>query len=84
MSRWNQFTYNAMREVLFDAKPVRYMNPVDLDDALVARKHRIQTIVPGRAEGHLIGGNLTPMRALVGTPHLTQFDNAILFLAGVR
>ena len=83
MSRWNQFTYDSMREVLFDAKPARYTNPTEPDDDLVARKHRIQTIVPGRAEGHLIGGNLTLMSALVGTPYLPKFDNAILFLEDV-
>ena len=83
MSRWNEFTYQSMREVLFDAKPARYSNPVDLDGELVARQNRIQTIVRGRAEGHLIGGNLTLMSALLGTPYLPKFDNAILFLEDV-
>lgn len=83
MSRWNEFTYHSMREVLFDAKPARYSNPTDLDGELVARQNRIQTIVPGRAEGPLIGGNLTLMSALLGTPYLPNFDNAILFLEDV-
>ena len=83
MSRWNEFTYQSMREVLFDAKPVRYSNPVDLDGELVARQNRIQTIVSGQAEGHLVGGNLTLMSALLGTPYLPKFDNAILFLEDV-
>ena len=47
MSRWNEFTYHSMREVLFDAKPARYINPVDLDGELVAGKtgfnHRTRT-----------------------------------------
>ena len=83
MSRWNEFTYQSMRDVLFDAKPARYSNPVDLDGELVARQHRIQTIVPGKAQGHLIGGNLTLMSALLGTPYLPEFDNKILFLEDV-
>jgi len=83
MSRWNEFTYQSMRDVLFEARHARYSNPVDLDGELVARQNRIQTIVPGRAEGHLIGGNLTLMSALVGTPYLPRFDNAILFLEDV-
>ena len=83
MSRWNEFTYQSMREVLFEAKSARYSNPIDLDGELVVRKNRIQTIVPGRAEGHLIGGNLTLMTALLGTPYLPKFDNAILFLEDV-
>ena len=83
MSRWNEFTYQSMRDVLVEARPARYSNPVDLDGELVARQNRIQTIVPGRAEGHLIGGNLTLMSALLGTPYLPRFDNAILFLEDV-
>ena len=83
MSRWNEFTHHSMRDVLFDAKPARYSNPIDLDGELVARQNRIQTIVPGRAEGYLIGGNLTLMSALLGTPYLPKFDNAILFLEDV-
>ncbi len=83
MSRWSEFTYQSMRDVLVEARPARYSNPVDLDGELVARQNRIQTIVPGRAEGHLIGGNLTLMSALLGTPYLPRFDNAILFLEDV-
>jgi len=50
MSRWNEFTYQGMREVLFDARSATYSNPEIIDDDLVARKYRIQTINGG--EGH--------------------------------
>ena len=83
MSRWNEFTYQSMREVLFDAKPARYSNPVDLDGELVARQNRIQTDRARTRRGHLIGCNLTLMSALLGTPYLPKFDNAILFLEDV-
>lgn len=83
LSRWNDFTYQSMREVLFDAIAPSYTNPVETDGELVMRRHRVQTIVPGRAEGHLIGGNLTLMSALLGTPYLPKFDKTILFLEDV-
>ena len=83
MSRWNEFTYQGMREVLFDARVSTYSNPEVIDDDLVARKHRIQTINSGRATGHLIGGNLTLMSALVGTPYFPDARSAILFLEDV-
>ena len=83
MSRWNDFTYQGMREVLFDAKSVTYSNPEVIDDDLVARKHRIQTIHAGKAKGHLIGGNLTLMSALVGTPFFPDARGGILFLEDV-
>jgi muramoyltetrapeptide carboxypeptidase len=72
-----------MREVLFDAKSATYSNPEVIDDDLVARNHRIQTISAGKARGHLIGGNLTLMSALVGTPYFPDARGAILFLEDV-
>ena len=83
MSRWNDFTYQGMRDVLFEAKSVAYSNPEVIEDDLVARKHRIQTIKTGNATGRLIGGNLTLMSALVGTPYFPDTRGAILFLEDV-
>ncbi|MFA7586962.1 MAG: LD-carboxypeptidase, partial [Novosphingobium sp.] len=37
----------------------------------------------GRASGRLLGGNLTVLSTLMGTPWLPQFDGAILFLEDV-
>ncbi|MEC9144058.1 MAG: LD-carboxypeptidase [Pseudomonadota bacterium] len=83
MSRWNEFTYQGMREVLFDARASTYSNPEVIDNDLVARKYRIQTINAGKATGHLIGGNLTLMSALVGTSYFPNASGAILFLEDV-
>ena len=83
MSRWNDFTHQGMRRVLFGARAEVYENPVIVDDDLVARDHRIQTITSGVAEGPLIGGNLTLMSALLGSPYLPSFSGAILFLEDV-
>jgi len=41
------------------------------------------TIVPGRAEGTLIGGNLTLLQCLIGTPWQPVFEGALLFLEDV-
>lgn len=40
----------------------------------------ISTIRPGRGRGRLLGGNLTVLTALAGTPWLPDFNGAILFL----
>ena len=40
----------------------------------------IATLRPGKARGRLLGGNLSVLTALVGTPWLPDFDGAILFL----
>jgi len=83
MSRWNDFTHQGMRRVLFEARAETYENPVIVDDDLVARDHRIQTITSGIAQGPLIGGNLTLISALLGSPYLPSFSGAILFLEDV-
>lgn len=43
----------------------------------------IATITPGKARGRLLGGNLSVLSALVGTPWLPDFSGAILFLEDV-
>ena len=40
--------------------------------------------VPGHAEGHLIGGNLSLVAALLGTPWAWQAQGAILFLEAIN
>lgn len=41
------------------------------------------TYVPGMAEGHLIGGNLTVFVHLLGTPYMPPLDGAVLLLEDV-
>src|SRR3546814_4914322 len=57
-----------------------YRNPQATDDRLVQTRWRTWTIRPGKAQGRLLGGNLTVLAGLVGTPYLPDFDGAILFL----
>ena len=83
MSRWNKFTYSSMRDVIFEAKAVEYRNPVMVKDDLIARLYRSETIVPGVALGSLVGGSLTLISSLVGTPYLPSFKGRILFLEDV-
>jgi muramoyltetrapeptide carboxypeptidase len=53
------------------------------DGVLLAHQNRIVTLTGGVAEGPLVGGNLTLLQALVGTPWLPSLDGAILFLEDV-
>jgi muramoyltetrapeptide carboxypeptidase len=52
-------------------------------DVLVPQEHRIVTLVPGVAEGPLVGGNLTLLHCLIGTPYFPDLEDAILFLEDV-
>ena len=44
------------------------------------RTGRIRTFRPGKAIGRLLGGNLTVLTALMGTPYLPDFKGGILFI----
>jgi muramoyltetrapeptide carboxypeptidase len=41
---------------------------------------KIKTVVSGNAKGRLLGGNMTCLLRLLGTPYAPDFRNAILFL----
>jgi muramoyltetrapeptide carboxypeptidase len=53
------------------------------EDTLLPQETRIATLVGGVAEGPLIGGNLTLLQCLIGTPYFPEFQGAILFLEDV-
>ncbi|HEX2162767.1 MAG TPA: LD-carboxypeptidase [Thermoanaerobaculia bacterium] len=79
--RWDPFSVDHVRRLLFAAEAPTLANPVDDDpDRLVPLEHRIRILTPGRARGRLVGGNLTVLAGLVGTPYLPSFDGAILFV----
>jgi muramoyltetrapeptide carboxypeptidase len=40
----------------------------------------VKTVVPGHAQGQLLGGNMTCLLRLLGTPYAPDFRNVILFL----
>ena len=52
-------------------------------DVLLPRENRVATLRGGTAEGRLLGGNLSLIQCLVGTPHLPDMDGAILVLEDV-
>ena len=80
ISTWTPFSIEQMAAVLFEADAPTLANPVELRDGLVQTEDRIQTITPGRARGRLLGGNLTVLTAILGSPYVPAMDGAILFL----
>ena len=80
---WNRFNVDQFRRVFFDRELMNYRNVVDAGDELVPRKNRTTTITGGKARGELVGGNLTVLTALAGSPYLPDFSGKILFLEDV-
>lgn len=50
---------------------------------LVPQENRIVTLCRGVADGPLVGGNLTLLQCLIGTPYFPDLTGAILFLEDV-
>ena len=84
LSPWGKLSLETFKPLLFEAATPDYINPVADEDRLVQRKWRTRTISKGFAKGRLLGGNLTVMTALAGTPYLPDFDGAILFIEDVE
>lgn len=83
VSTWNKFSYNIFREILFDKGSYLFENPTDTGDNLVQVNNRIRTITSGKAEGVLLGGNLSVLTGIMGSSYLPNWDNKILYLEEV-
>jgi muramoyltetrapeptide carboxypeptidase len=80
---WSARSWGWFRRLAFAGETPTYRNPPAGEDRLVQRAGRIRTFRPGKASGRLLGGNLTTLAALMGTPYLPDFTGAILFLEDV-
>ena len=85
MGRWDQYSLDFFRRVLFDGEAVTFTNTPKFSDTnvLTPVQYRTQTIRPGTARGRLLGGNLSVLAGIVGSPYLPDWDDAILFLEDV-
>ncbi len=82
-SRWNEFSLESLREILFEGGAPTLSNPTDVGDDLTQTRDRVRTITSGRARGRLLGGNLSVLSGIVGSEYLPDWEGAILFLEEV-
>lgn len=80
---WNRFNADQFERVFFQRELMEYRNAIEAGDELVPRRNRTLTITGGKASGELVGGNLTVLTALAGSPYLPDFNGRILFLEDV-
>jgi muramoyltetrapeptide carboxypeptidase len=83
--RWDQTSLDWMKRVLFAGEAVTLANPKTTNDRNVLTQidNRTQRIAGGRARGRLVGGNLSVLVTLLGSPYAPPMDDAILFLEDV-
>jgi muramoyltetrapeptide carboxypeptidase len=74
----------AVSRKILMASEVAAAGPSGGSDILFSRNGahgaKVKTLVPGRAKGQLIGGNMTCLLRLLATPYAPDFRKAILFL----
>jgi len=79
-----RFSREHLTEVLVHVEPAGLLGRLPVpEDVLVPRAPRIVAMHGGAAEGPLVGGNLTLLLALAGTPYFPDLDGALLFLEDV-
>jgi len=82
LSRFTGYTQEHFRAALFDTKPIGAIaNPPDSNPLRPA--HTLRTVRPGKARGRLIGGNLSLICSLMGTPYEIDTRGRILFTEDV-
>lgn len=80
---WNSFHVEQFERLFFERECLKYENLHVQTDDLVVKTNRIQTLRPGSAEGRILGGNLTVLTALSGTPYYPDFEDAILYIEDI-
>lgn len=79
-SRWEKASWESLWHLAFaGAAPVLGGANIETETGRVGR-----TITAGTARGVLLGGNLTILSTLLGSPYVPSFEGAILFLEDVN
>lgn len=74
-STLNPFTLDYLKRILFNGEAVTMQN---LNTSIV------EAIAPGKARGKLIGGNLSVLSAMLGSPYLPSWYKSILFVEDIN
>ncbi len=82
LSGFSDYTQNAFRRALFESAPLGVLTNPPESNAL-RPKHSLRAVRPGRARGPLVGGNLSLVASLMGTPFEIETRGRILFIEDV-
>lgn len=84
-STFEPYTLENFRRIAMTAEPAGLLpNPSKKPNELIDRTNRILKITKGTATGPLIGGNLTMIASLMGTPYQPDTTGAIVFLEDIH
>lgn len=71
-SEWTELTRKSFQSVIMKGEKSLYKS-----------KSKVDTVVPGKAEGVLMGGNLTILTTSLGTDYQPSLDGALLFVEDI-
>jgi muramoyltetrapeptide carboxypeptidase len=74
-STWNEFTLDYLKRILFNCEAVTMQNLTTVEGIEVIRR--------GKARGKLVGGNLSVLAAMLGSPYLPSWNQNILFVEDI-
>jgi muramoyltetrapeptide carboxypeptidase len=80
------YTLAEFKQLFFNPQPPLHLGvppPFEATEGQAEYHNRLIRLVPGTARGRLIGGNLTLMSHLMGTPYQPDFKEAILILEDI-
>jgi len=77
---WPAAAWESFRQIAFEGAAPTFSVPQGLVGGLGRTRGRVRTFRGGKTRGRLLGGNLTVLAGLVGTPYLPDFTGAILFV----
>ncbi|UTA48405.1 LD-carboxypeptidase [Simiduia sp. 21SJ11W-1] len=83
---YTPYTLGEFRRILMEAQAPTALGappPFEPKPGQAERANRITTFVGGRGRGRLVGGNLTLISTLMGTPYAPDFRGKILFLEDI-
>lgn len=85
LTAWRPDQTDPFRRVLFEGEPMQFQNSRASEDRdrLMAVRFRTQTITTGQTQGRLLGGNLSVLSGIVGSPYMPNLEGAILFVEDV-
>ena len=87
MGRWDTYSLDYYKRVVMNGEQVTYTNKQGISpdrNALIQIDYRTQAITPGKARGRLLGGNLTVLTTILGSPYLPDWENCIFFSEDVH
>ena len=82
----NQYAQSCIQDLLMNLSEQTTIKPVNLEESPYQSISEYQryTIYPGIAKGKLIGGSLTLITALIGTPYEIDFTDCIVCIEDVE